>query len=136
MFSLAGIPPLAGFWGKLSLFSGAVKVGMEAGSVKLAGWFLVLAVVGVLNAAVSAAYYLRIIGAMYFRDAGPAPAPAEGGLGAKLATLACGLMVLGIGLGPRSLAGFSDDAAKAARGEAPAVAAPHPAPHPTHQASR
>jgi NADH-quinone oxidoreductase subunit N len=141
MFSLTGLPPLAGFWGKLSLFSGAVKVGMEAGSVKLAGWFLVLAVVGVLNAAVSAAYYLRIIGAMYFRDAGPAPAPAEGGLGAKLATLACGLLVLGIGLGPRSLAGFSDDAAKSARSEAPAAhaaapTAPTAAPSPSQHASR
>jgi NADH-quinone oxidoreductase subunit N len=134
MFSLAGIPPLAGFWGKLGLFSGAVKVGMAAEQVKFSGWFLVLAIVGVLNAAVSAAYYLRIIGAMYFRESEAKPEPAEGGWGAGLATLACGLIVLGVGLSPSSMAGFADTSAKSARQTAPA--APAAAPSETHHASR
>jgi len=141
MFSLAGIPPLAGFWGKLGLFSGAVKVGMaDPDNVKLSAWFLVLAIVGVLNAAIAAAYYLRIIGAMYFRDGETNPTPAPGGLGAKLATWACCLIVLGVGLSPRSMAGMSDRAAKEARRRAPAVgAAPAAAaatPAESHHASR
>ncbi len=65
LFSLAGIPPLAGFWGKLTLFTGAIRVGL-ADQPDVSVWFLVLAVVGVLNAAIAAAYYLRVISAMYF----------------------------------------------------------------------
>ncbi len=55
MFSMAGIPPLAGFFGKLYVFLAAVQ-----------GGFWVLATVGVLTSVVSAYYYLRIIKAMYF----------------------------------------------------------------------
>ncbi|MBX6740966.1 MAG: NADH-quinone oxidoreductase subunit NuoN [Acetobacteraceae bacterium] len=60
MFSLAGIPPLAGFFGKLYVFLAAVQ-----------GGFWVLAVIGVLSSVVSAYYYLRIVKVMYFdRPAG------------------------------------------------------------------
>ena len=55
MFSMAGIPPFAGFFGKLYVFLAAVK-----------GGFWVLATVGVLTSVVSAYYYLRIIKVMYF----------------------------------------------------------------------
>ena len=58
MFSMAGVPPLAGFFGKLYVFLPAVQAGM---------W--TLAVVGVLSSVVSAYYYLRIVKVMYF-DAG------------------------------------------------------------------
>jgi NADH-quinone oxidoreductase subunit N len=58
MFSMAGIPPLAGFFGKLYVFLAAVQ-----------GGFWVLAVVGVLTSVVSAYYYLRIIKVMYFDSA-------------------------------------------------------------------
>ncbi len=79
MFSMAGIPPLAGFWGKLALFSGAIRLAVaDAGSIST--WFLLLAIVAALNAATAAAYYLRVIGAMYFRPATSTP-PAEGGPG-------------------------------------------------------
>jgi|CXWL01.1.fsa_nt_gi NADH-quinone oxidoreductase subunit N len=57
MVSLAGIPPTAGFIGKLYVFWGAVKAGMT--------W---LAVVAVLFAAMSAYFYLRIVMVMYMRD--------------------------------------------------------------------
>jgi NADH-quinone oxidoreductase subunit N len=57
MFSLAGIPPLAGFFGKLFVFMAAVKSGL-----------FVLAVIGVLASVVSAFYYLRIIKLMYFDE--------------------------------------------------------------------
>jgi NADH-quinone oxidoreductase subunit N len=55
MFSMAGIPPLAGFFGKLYVFLAAVQ-----------GGFWTLAVIGVLTSVVSAYYYLRIVKVMYF----------------------------------------------------------------------
>ncbi|PLX96436.1 MAG: NADH-quinone oxidoreductase subunit N [Desulfuromonas sp.] len=56
LFSLMGIPPTAGFAGKFYIFAGAVK-----------GGYLWLAVIGVLNSAVSLYYYLRIMVYMYFK---------------------------------------------------------------------
>lgn len=55
MFSMAGIPPLAGFIGKLYIFLAAVDAG-----------FMKLAIIGVLASVVSAFYYLRIVKIMYF----------------------------------------------------------------------
>lgn len=55
MFSLAGIPPLAGFFAKFYVFLAAIHAGLY-----------VLAVIGVLSSVVGAYYYLRIIKIMYF----------------------------------------------------------------------
>lgn len=101
LLSLTGIPPLAGFWGKLAVFATAVfaDVGGQTGAGL---WFRTLAVVGVLNAAIAAAYYLRIVGTMYFRA--PLEAPkAQGGTGALLAAAVCTVMVLAIGIYPAPL---------------------------------
>jgi NADH-quinone oxidoreductase subunit N len=57
LLSLTGIPPLAGFAGKFYVFSAAVKAN-----------FYWLAVIGVLNSAVAAYYYLRVLMYMYFRE--------------------------------------------------------------------
>jgi NADH-quinone oxidoreductase subunit N len=57
MFSLAGIPPTAGFMAKFYVFSAAVKANYY--------W---LAIIGVLNSAVAAYYYLRVLVYMYFRE--------------------------------------------------------------------
>ena len=56
LFSLAGIPPLGGFWAKFLVFSGAIESG---------GIFVWLAVAGILNSALSVYYYARIIKQMY-----------------------------------------------------------------------
>jgi len=61
MFSMAGIPPLAGFFSKIYVFLPAIQ----------GGWY-VLAVIGVLTSCVSAYYYLRIVKLMYFDDAAEA----------------------------------------------------------------
>ncbi len=61
MFSMAGIPPLAGFFSKLYIFLAAVDAGLYA-----------LAIIGVLTSVVGAFYYLRIVKVMYFDE------PAEG----------------------------------------------------------
>jgi NADH-quinone oxidoreductase subunit N len=55
MFSMAGIPPLSGFFGKLYVFLAAVQSGMWG-----------LAVIGVLTSVVGAFYYLRVVKVMYF----------------------------------------------------------------------
>ena len=58
MFSMAGIPPgMAGMLGKFYLFNAAINAG-----------FVGLAIIGVLSAAVSCYYYLRVIVAMYFKQ--------------------------------------------------------------------
>jgi NADH-quinone oxidoreductase subunit N len=105
MFSLAGIPPLAGFWGKLSLFASSLSVNVgepAAAGVTVRTWFVVLAVVGVINAAISAAYYLRVVSTMYFRSPEGVPR-AEGGWGAALATGVCVVLAVGIGFYPGPL---------------------------------
>jgi NADH-quinone oxidoreductase subunit N len=61
MFSMAGIPPFAGFFGKLYVFLAAVDSGM---------WFL--AILGVLTSVVGCFYYLRVIKVMFFDNAEPA----------------------------------------------------------------
>lgn len=66
MFSLAGIPPLAGFWGKFMLFRGAVQ----------AGW-IVLPIIGLLASALSLVYYLRVVIAMYMEESLPVVDPSE-----------------------------------------------------------
>lgn len=61
LFSLAGVPPLAGFFAKWYVLAPAVKAGL--------GW---LAVIGVLASVVSAFYYLRIVKIMFFDEPKPA----------------------------------------------------------------
>lgn len=67
LLSLAGIPPLAGFQSKFVLFSGAVSAGLDG-----EGWLIWLAVLGVLNSALSLYYYARVLKAMYFSELAPA----------------------------------------------------------------
>ena len=57
MFSLAGVPPLFGFWPKLLVFSAAVHAG-----------YVALAVVGILGAVIGAYYYLKIVKVMYMDE--------------------------------------------------------------------
>ncbi len=61
LFSLAGIPPLAGFASKFWLFSSAVDVSIAPGS----NWLVWLAAAGVINSALSLYYYVRVIKYMY-----------------------------------------------------------------------
>jgi len=61
LFSLTGIPPFAGFAGKYLIFAAVMQRG--------GFWYVLLAVIGVLNSAVSLFYYARIIKAMYLEDA-------------------------------------------------------------------
>ncbi len=98
MFSLSGIPPLAGFWGKLGLFFGAVGAGKPGSAVY--PWFISLAVIGVINSAIAATYYLRIVGVMFFRLPLSTPETKHHASGTFLAAILCGLAVLVVGLHP------------------------------------
>jgi NADH-quinone oxidoreductase subunit N len=57
MFSMAGIPPFAGFWGKLYVFMAAIDAKLYT-----------LAIIGVLSSVVAAYYYIRIVKLMYFDE--------------------------------------------------------------------
>jgi len=81
LFSLAGVPPMAGFFAKFYVFLAAVKAGM-----------FTLAVLGVLASVVGCYYYLLIVKIMYFDD----PAPAFDPMGNALRTMVAvsGLFVI------------------------------------------
>ncbi|HLF19638.1 MAG TPA: NADH-quinone oxidoreductase subunit N [Bacteroidota bacterium] len=88
MFSLAGIPPLAGFFGKYYVFLSAVKANMT--------W---LAIVGVLTSLVSVYYYLRIVVLMYFRE-GQGDVAAKPAWSALIAVSCSGILLLLLGVFP------------------------------------
>ncbi len=87
MFSLAGIPPLAGFFAKYFVLLSAVKAGMWP-----------LAVIGVLSSVVSAVYYLYIVKVMYFDEPKEAPQPMP--LELKLILILSTIFVLGFVVWP------------------------------------
>jgi len=98
LVSLAGIPPTAGFVGKFYLFSAAVKNG-----------YIGLAVLGVLNSAVSIYYYLRPVVYMYMLPAPeeiPVPRPPRTAFSLALCASAAVVMVLGVV--PRSVLEFAE----------------------------
>lgn len=79
MFALAGIPPTAGFFGKLAIFSSAIHAGRIA-----------VVVVAVLASAVGAYYYLRIMVLMYMKATDSTERRILSGLGICRAVGLCG----------------------------------------------
>jgi len=102
LLSLTGIPPTAGFFAKAYVILAAVQGG---------GWLTLLAVIAVINAAVAAFYYLRVVVYMYMREPQTEPAPASHGglMRVGLAVTAVMTVFLGILPGP-----FIDGVAAAA----------------------
>jgi NADH-quinone oxidoreductase subunit N len=99
LFSMAGIPPLAGFFAKFYVFLAAIKAGLY-----------VLAVIGVLASVVGAYYYLMIIKTMYFDEpaAGFYAMPVE----LKMLLAVCGLFNILFFLYPGPLVGAASAAAR------------------------
>jgi NADH-quinone oxidoreductase subunit N len=92
MFSLAGVPPLFGFWAKVMVLEAAIHGGM-----------LWLAIVGIIAAFVGLYYYLYVIKIMYFDDAeegGAIAAQPDRSLRVVLSANALSLLVLGVWWGP------------------------------------
>jgi NADH-quinone oxidoreductase subunit N len=91
MFSLAGIPPFAGFFGKYYVFIAAIKAHLT--------W---LAIIGVISSAISVYFYLRIVVLMYFREPEVDVKVEESNFG-LLAVMISVLLVIIIGIAPGSL---------------------------------
>jgi NADH-quinone oxidoreductase subunit N len=98
LFSMAGVPPLAGFFAKFYVFLAAIKAGLYA-----------LAVIGVLASVVGAYYYLAIVKIMYFDEPaeGFVPMPDE----IKVVLAVCGLFNILFFLYPGPLIGVASAAA-------------------------
>ncbi len=101
MFSMAGIPPTAGFIGKFLIFKAAVHQGYY--------W---LTIFGVLNSAASVYYYLRVIVTMYFKPEPDAPVveALRAGPSMAVATILAGLGVLYFGIVPGGLVDLAEQA--------------------------
>jgi NADH-quinone oxidoreductase subunit N len=99
LFSMAGVPPLAGFFAKFYVFLAAIKAGLY-----------LLAVIGVLASVVGAYYYLVIVKLMYFDEPaeGFAPMPDE----LKVVLVACGLFNVLFFLYPGPLVAVASAAAR------------------------
>jgi NADH-quinone oxidoreductase subunit N len=91
LLSFGGIPPTGGFFAKFYIFKAAMEVHD--------GQLLWLVVVGVINSAISIYYYLRIVTAMYFREANQPFAPTRSS-GLVFVIAVCPLLVLELGLLP------------------------------------
>ena len=101
MFSLAGVPPMVGFYAKLAILQALVTTNVP--------FYIGLAVVAVLLSLVGAFYYLRVVKVMYFDEPTEASRPVQGsGISALLALN--GLAVLGFGLLPGGLMAVCRDA--------------------------
>lgn len=89
LFSLAGIPPLAGFFAKFYVFTAAIKAGL-----------VTLSVIGVLSSVVGAFYYLNVIKVMYFDERAGATDVVRVELGAVVAVVAIFNMLFFVYPGP------------------------------------
>jgi len=99
MFSLAGIPPLAGFFAKYYVFAAAIKADLVA-----------LAVIGVVTSVVGAFYYLRLVKVMYFDEPVAAYEPMAPGLRIVLGLTS--IVVVLFWIVPAPLVGAAGTAAK------------------------
>jgi NADH-quinone oxidoreductase subunit N len=97
MLSLAGIPPMAGFYGKYFIFLGLLEAGQY-----------MLAIFAALYVAVSAYYYFRIVRAMFLTESED-PATISPGLGTKVALVASAALTLLIGLYPEPFITMATD---------------------------
>ena len=91
MLSFAGIPPTAGFFGKFFIFKSAL--------IAHDGALLWLVIIGVLNSIISIYYYLKVVMAMYFRDATGEFKPLSSGA-ITFTLVLCAILVLQMGLMP------------------------------------
>ncbi|WP_165221517.1 NADH-quinone oxidoreductase subunit N [Aquisphaera insulae] len=109
LLSLSGIPPLLGFMGKLTIFMAAFGANSDQDFGLLVG----LAVIGVLNAAVGAYYYLRIVVGMYLKPSRQ-KVTVTGGWPVAVAVGFCATLTLLLGLYPVPVSRAARESAVAA----------------------
>jgi NADH-quinone oxidoreductase subunit N len=106
LLSLTGIPPTAGFFAKAYVILAAVQAG---------GWVSALAVLAMINAAIAAFYYLRVVVFMFMRDPAPAAGPVGAGRMMRASLAISALVTVFIGLIPPVTIGVIDLARQAAQ---------------------
>ncbi|MCH7872924.1 MAG: NADH-quinone oxidoreductase subunit N [Planctomycetes bacterium] len=111
MFTLMGLPPTPGFWGKMSLFGSALSA---APGTAYPAWMIALVVIALVNSAVAAAYYLRVIAAclLYESDRPATTAPREL---LRMGAAACGFLLLIFAFAPGILLKAGRDATRTYR---------------------
>jgi NADH-quinone oxidoreductase subunit N len=92
LLSLAGIPPLVGFFSKFFLFKLAIEQG-----------FVGLTVLALLTSAVAAYYYLAVVATMYFKEPAEGTVPPPGRATAFIVTISCAAILFGTFFGFRLL---------------------------------
>lgn len=92
MFALAGVPPTSGFTGKFYIFTGAIQSG-----------YVSLAIIGVINSAISAYYYLRVLIHLYFKEYEGGISPVRIAPACVVAMLIAAAGVLTFGILPQGL---------------------------------
>jgi NADH-quinone oxidoreductase subunit N len=95
LLSLTGLPPTAGFLGKFNLF-----MALWTNATTMGFW---LSIFMVINAAIAAWYYLRLIAVMYLQPATPGTAPPRSNLPAWVAGSLCAVATLGLFLAPQAV---------------------------------
>ncbi len=110
LFSLTGIPPTAGFFGKYYLFAAS----LSAGGPDDTRMFQILTVIGALNAAIGAYYYLRIIVVMYLQPPVGQPVARRIPWPTGVAFVGCAVASLVMGLVPNPVVRATHEAAVAA----------------------
>jgi NADH-quinone oxidoreductase subunit N len=89
MFSLAGLPPFAGFFGKYYVFISAIKADLT--------W---LAIIGVISSAISVYFYIRIVVLMYFRESLPQTSRIEMSSAGLIGVIISAILVIIMGIIP------------------------------------
>lgn len=119
MISLAGVPPMAGFLSKLLVIMGIVEVATGTGSLSSIGdahWVWWLALLMVLNSAISMFYYLRIGVVMYFHEPEEGrEGPLASGKSIRVAIALCAIGTVAFGLVGGELVEICRDAAQSLR---------------------
>ncbi len=106
VFSLMGFPPTAGFLGKVYVFSSAFSLGYAH---PFQGPLIALAIIGVINSAIAAAYYLKIVASAYIGRETEQPVPA-GGTAVRVGLALCSIPMLILFAWPTGLVSHTRDA--------------------------
>lgn len=106
LFSLMGMPPTAGFLGKVYIFSSAIALSAENSFGTPMLW---LVVIGVINSAVAAAYYLRVVGVCYLRPRSE-QLPPKPRFFLQVGTAVCALLMIVIFVVPTLFVSASQEA--------------------------
>ena len=101
LFSLAGIPPTAGFVGKFTIFSAAIKAG-----------YIWLVIIGVLTSAASVFYYFRVVMKMYMESPDREPERLRFSPSMSLALVISVVIVLYIGIFPTTYLNLASESVR------------------------